>query len=181
MADIIGFSTRERAGGEPTPVVYRIDEADRICFVNPGWRVFAAENDDRHAPEHYLGRPIWEFMDATDGVVILHRFLAREVRASGRAVFVRFPCDTPDMERDMEMSIMKAGNDNLIYCTRQLDIREKVPVAAPETKPFNLCRSCAKLETPAGWFGVFDLITRALITMDRAPMRITETTCPDCR
>ena len=31
MADIIQFSARDRHGGDPAPVVYRIDEADRLC------------------------------------------------------------------------------------------------------------------------------------------------------
>ncbi len=180
MADIIGISSSDDGDGESPPVVYRIDGQDRIQFVNRGWRVFAAENDDQHAAEDYIGKTIWDFMDTSDGYVILHRHLAREVRATGRAVFLRFPCDSHELERDLEMSILDAGNDDLVYCTRQLDVREKVPVQEPAPKPFKLCRSCGKLETPAGWYSVFDLITRALITMDRAPMRIQEAICHNC-
>ncbi|MBT6093627.1 MAG: hypothetical protein HOH04_02015 [Rhodospirillaceae bacterium] len=180
MADIIGISSSDNGDGESPPVVYRVDGQDRIQFVNEGWRVFAAENDDQHSAEDYIGKNIWAFMDAADGAVVLHRHLAQEVRATGRAVFLRFPCDSIEIERDLEMSILDAGNDDLVYCTRQLDVRARVSVEAPAPKPFNLCRSCGKLETPAGWFSVFDLITRALITMDRAPMTIAETTYPGC-
>ena len=64
------------------------------------------------------------FLDYSDANMIFYRHWECEVRASGRVVFLRFDCDRPVLERDLEMSILDVGSDKFLYCTRQLEGRK---------------------------------------------------------
>jgi hypothetical protein len=50
-----------------TPVVYHLDAADRLCYVNRSWDWFAEHNDGKHLhAASVLGTSLWNLMTEPD-------------------------------------------------------------------------------------------------------------------
>lgn len=74
---------RNGATSHGPEVLYTIDDADRIVYVNEGWNRFTDENEVSHlAPDQVLNRPLWNFI-ADAETRHLNQVLAARVR-SGR-------------------------------------------------------------------------------------------------
>lgn len=86
------------------PVIYRIDAANRICYVSDSWDQFARANQGLDLiSTRVLGRPLWTLIrDRTVGGV--YEPIIRRVRA-GHGVRFRYRCDAPFVEREMLMDI----------------------------------------------------------------------------
>src|SRR5690606_32796128 len=100
------FMVNDFADARP---VYIIDAKDRIVFVNPAWRRFAASSRGDVPDLHdVLGQTIWSRIPG--GVVRqLWELLYSRVRATGGSVFVPMRVDRADERRLIDIELQPLG------------------------------------------------------------------------
>jgi hypothetical protein len=113
----------ETAGS--TTLVYDIDEADRLVFVNDAWTSFAVAND---APElsapGVLGLHLWDAV--TDpSTQELYRAVLDRVRR-GEVVHYTYRCDSPAVRREMSMRVSLEGR-RVRFTSRIAHATERAP------------------------------------------------------
>jgi hypothetical protein len=167
------------------PVVYWVDDRDRLVRVNDGWDAFAREND---APELTLDRvidqPLWAFI-GDEATRHLYAQLLLRVR---RGVTARFSlrCDSPTARRRLQMVVSPADLGA---------VRFESVVTASEPRPdqrllrrdlprgpglLTVCSWCKRVSLPEGWAEVEDAVARlAVFDVDRPPA-LTHGICPPC-
>lgn len=168
---------------------YRVDQDDRIAWVNSWWLAFAQENGAGQLTEQFIvGRSLWDFI-ADDETCQLYRSLHVRLRGSDETVVLPFRCDSPTLHRQMRLMITgKSGESSLLYegdvvQTRQRDYLAVLDPTKSRTSPCLWMCSCCKhvLLEPQGWLDVEDLSDRLQFNhRDRLP-RCRQTLCPPCR
>lgn len=166
---------------------YRVDEANRIVWVDERWLAFGRENG---APEltrdAVLGRCLWDFV-AGDATRCLFEAIHAKVRSSGDTAVIPFRCDSPRLQRHMRLKITREGVDQLLYESVLLRVEPQPhlslldPRQARSDCVLTICSCCkrALLETQ-GWLGVDDVSVRlGLFDKPEVP-QIRYTVCPDC-
>jgi hypothetical protein len=166
---------------------YRIDECDRIVFVDDSWSRFAQANDAADlTPRHVLGRPIWEFV--TDETTrALYRDLVGRVRRSGVAVRFPFRCDAPEWRRRLEMTIARCPGSLVEFRSRTLaaEPRPAVPLLSSQTARssdlLRMCAWCQRVFAGAwGWVEAEEAVDRLqLFSTGRLPL-LSHGLCPEC-
>lgn len=107
-------------------ILYRINEQDKIVFVNPEWSQFAIENDSGElVPENILHQSLWNFIsDYT--TEHLYRMILRQVR-DGRSIKFNLRCDAPNFRRFLEMTVSLRENDEVQFDARIIKTEERQP------------------------------------------------------
>ena len=168
---------------------YRVDQHDRIAWVNSWWLAFAQENGAGQLTEQQvIGRLLWDFI-ADDETCKLYRSLHGRLRGRDETVVIPFRCDSPTLQRQMRLKVSgNSGDNSLTYegDVVQAKPREYLAVldsSKPRTLPCLWMCSCCKhvLLEPQGWLEVKDLSDRLQLNRrDRLP-RCRQTLCPHCR
>jgi hypothetical protein len=167
------------------PLLYSLDERDRIVRVNDAWTAFALDNDAPElAREQVLDRPIWEFLnDSTTRQI--YRSLVSRVRAGREA---RFPlrCDSPDLRRYLNMIITPARENHVSF---------EVVVVAVEPRPTQriwdrrtirsdrllvVCAWCKHVHVNGEWMEIEDALTPLRIFESEPLPALTHGICGAC-
>jgi hypothetical protein len=102
-----------------TEIIYRINDWDQICYVNPAYDTFAGANDGAtSASGAVLERSLWDFISDPTTRHLYREMLGRVRR--GRPVRIRFRCDSPTHRRLMEMDIDAGANDMVEFRVRTI-------------------------------------------------------------
>lgn len=168
-------------------LVYRIDVADRLVSVGPGFDEFAAANE---APglsaARVLGRRLWSFVSDAE-TVLLYEALVASVRRTGLPARVSFRCDSPQRRRFMEMAIVPVGEQEIEFRSALLRLEEQAPVPLYDLRrpragaALSVCGWCKRVRTEAGWIEAEDAI-RALDLFARPQLPpLQHGICDDCR
>lgn len=168
------------------PVVYLLDAADRLYYVNRTWDWFAAHNDGKHLhTEAILGRSLWDLMTEPDACAWYGALFAH-VRA-GYPIVLSLRCDSPDWRRLLQLQ-MFTEDQGFISCVSGLVevMRRPYVRLLDRTLPragatLRLCSWCGRIEVRLGsWREVEDAIAQlGIIPADPLP-QIGYTTCPEC-
>jgi hypothetical protein len=166
---------------------YRIDEADRLVWVDALWLAFAQENGAAELTEEsVLGRSLWDYV-AGDEIRRLYMEINGRVRLTGRSVILPFRCDSPTLQRHMRMTITRGDAGQLLYESLLVRTRSQrhlgvLDSARARSASFlTVCSCCKKalLET-VGWLDLEDIAVRlGLFEMQKAPT-LRHTVCPTC-
>lgn len=110
------------------PVIYRLDQDNRLIFVNEEWHLFATANQADHLDDQAVqGRSIWEFIH--DGETRqLHETLLNRVRGRTPLCNLPFRCNSPALRRFMAMDIIPLADNGVEYRCRLLRTEERHPV-----------------------------------------------------
>lgn len=184
MSPKIGFMVSSNL---PQEVVYAVDSHDRITFVNEGWKAFAREQNTPELAGEALGTSLWSHIHSQE-IEHVYRIILKKIRAAGGEAEIRFPfrCDSPSMERHMEMRICRSMSDVIEFRTivlREIP-RPAIPVfdpAAMKSSSFVvMCAWCNKIKSGEKWLTLEEGLQSLPIFQGELPPRISHGICPGC-
>lgn len=166
---------------------YMIDRYDRLVAVDRGWNQFAVQNHGGAlAREQILRTSLWDYITGMENRLIYKRILdcVRKHQTE-----IRFPlrCDSPTLERHLEMRVERAEDDCCLFVSR---LQRGVP--RPRVAMFDsfiertndnvsICGWCMKIEVPSlGWYSAPEAL--AFLGLDgEGPLpHLFHTVCPTC-
>jgi len=166
--------------------IYRLDDRNRISFVNQEWLDFALENE---APElnreAALDQPMADFI-ADWETFHLYELIFRRVRLTGAGITLPFRCDTPDIRRFMQLSIRLVGSGELELTGRilSLESRPPVPLLDSETprsqEMVAICSWCKKVKIGRDLYVEAEKAVESLGLFGPKTPRLTHGVCHDC-
>jgi hypothetical protein len=168
------------------PTVYRVDRDNNLCYVNPTFLDFAADNEMQMDGSHLLGRSLWDFI-ADQHTVRLYRELLQQVRDEDRMVHFSYRCDSPDVKRFMHMVVTPVENDEVEFESWIRRVEPQNPKLVFEAKrvgrhkPIRVCSICRSVETePGEWTNVSDAFARGHIPAQEHRVSVIYKVCPTC-
>lgn len=169
------------------PVIYRIDEQDRLLDVNQEWITFAEANVAFYAnPAAFLGRALWDFV--TDPTVWeIYRLVLNNVR-SGRTITFDYRCDSPGQRREFEMTVNPYTAARVEFVSTPRNITERTPVrlfdvTAPRSDEsfIRMCGWCHAIGTDTATWMPLETALVALRLLDFGTVpQITHGICEPC-
>lgn len=166
-------------------VVYRIDERDKITFVNEAW--------DRHALEAatpgltapgVLARSLWDYVSDTT-TRQLYRDMILSIRA-GRRIRFPFRCDAPDARRFLRMDARALGAGAVEFRTRVL-VRQERPAqlvlqagGARREPHLRICGWCKKIPDGLAWVEIEAAVAKMDLFASEDLPALTHGICPEC-
>ena len=166
-------------------VVYRLNERDEVCYVNPQYDAFAEANEGAHVESRVvLHRSLWDFV--TDSTTQqLYRDAIRRARA-GRRVRFRFRCDSPTSRRLMEMDVacVSAGCVEFRVRTLLQEPRTSQPLLDPRAKHttdiLRMCGWCKKVRVGNAWVEVEAAVEHLRLFEHSSLPLLTHGICDEC-
>lgn len=178
-----------RTGQSQPPVIYGIDERDRIVLIDGAWDAFAVANHAEHViSSQVLHTSLWEHCRGAM-VEQVYRNLLQRVRVTKRPIEFIYRCDAPERRRFIRMCITKREDQPLITFMNQIVREELRPyqalldVTAPRRSDelVAMCSWCNKVRVDeSGWYEVEDAIAALKLFERDACPEITHTICPSC-
>lgn len=172
---------------ESLSLVYRINAANRITWVNAAWSEFARNNQGEAVmPEQVLGQDL--FASITDHTLqLIYRSIIERVR-TGVTVNFSYGCDAPDKRRvyDMEVHLLTDDGIEFVSTLRHEEVRPRVAVLVPggvrSKKLIRVCSWCQKVAMPAErWLPVEQAVAELRIMEDMQLPAISHGICPPCQ
>ena len=166
-------------------IVYRVDDSDRIIFVNDEWDIFAAANEgDAILSSRVLGCPLWDFIeDATTRHI--YRLLMSRTR-SGHPLQFPFRCDSQFLRRLLEMNLTRLPEGTVEFCTRtiQTEAHDTAGLlhsgAHDPEEMLRMCSWCKRVFADDYWWEIEEAVGCLPILRDRLPPSITHGMCDRC-
>jgi hypothetical protein len=166
---------------------YLLDDENNIVWVDDWWLAFANENG---APElnetSVVGHQIWEFI-AGEPTRQLYEELHERVRNSGTPITVPFRCDSPTLQRHMQVTIHSDGNRRLLYESRLLRAEPQRRVKILDmherrsSESLTMCSCCKRsLLEPSDWLDLQNISLRLRMFEQQTVPELRYTICPDC-
>jgi hypothetical protein len=168
-----------------TDIIYRVNEADQICFTNRQYDEFALSNDGNAARSTtVLHRSLWDFITERT-TQHLYRKVMDRVR-SGRFIQFTFRCDSPACRRLMEMDVVSIEGGAVEFRTRALSEESRPPqrvlqhqVGSPEV-PLRMCGWCGSVDVSGDWVELVEATRRLRLFEHASPPTITHGICETC-
>jgi hypothetical protein len=173
--------------GSAEPLIYRIDAANRITWVNPAWVDFALANDgEASLPEKVIGSDLLATL--SDGTIqALYLTMIQRARAGGVVRFT-YRCDAPDRRRTFTMEIQSRPGDEVEF--RSTLVREElrptigllqVSRQRDRERFVRVCSWCQRIALPDGrWVEVEEAVVALdLFGADHLPL-LTHGICRPC-
>ena len=137
---------------------YGVDDADNLSRVDDSWLAFAHENG---APEltrsAIVGRCLWDFI-ADEGTQRLYEQLHRRVRSTSQPIVLPLRCDSPNLKRDIQLTISPDDAGALSYRSviLRVELQPQLALLTPTAKRthdrLTMCSFCKKVcVEPMGW------------------------------
>lgn len=167
-------------------LVYRIDAAGNLTFVNDAWSKFARDNHGETVlPEQVLGRSL---MASLAGATIRELYLRMIQRArAGVPVRFQYRCDAPAKRRVFEMNIRGLAGGAVEFTSALLQEETRPPVALLEAnRPRDdrlllMCSWCQQVAVAEGrWEPVETAVTTLGLMEAETLPDVTHGICPPC-
>ncbi len=166
---------------------YYINDEDFIAEVDALWLAFARENSATELTEPSLfSKPIWDFI-ADSPTRSLYKEIHAHVRLTGNPVTVPFRCDSPTLERHMQLTVFKCSDNRLLYEStlmrvvpqRRLDVLDS---SQKRSRDFlTMCSFCKRsLVEPSGWLDMADIALHLRLYDRQLIPELRYTVCPEC-
>jgi hypothetical protein len=169
------------------PLIYRIDTADRLCFVNEVWKDSAQESHTESVKsENILGKLLWECV-SDPGVRSLYVQMIEHARA-GRPVGFKYRCDTPSLRRTYAMTIDRQPGGGVEFASVLVRQESRAAVAILESghardpdRFVRVCSWCQSVALPSGeWVPVEEAVNKLDLMGDDQMPRLTHGICEGC-
>lgn len=168
------------------PVVYRIDRDDHLCFFNAQWDRFALDNDGENLVETAVaGTPLLDHI-SDDTLRHLTAELIAKVRRDNGTVKLPMRCDSPELQRFMNLEIAAGENDEVEFTVELVEQRARSPVAlldasvARSSALLYVCSWCKRGLVEGAWKAL-DEVIRTAKAFEREPVPgVSHGLCPDC-
>ena len=168
-------------------VVYRINENDKIDFVNDAWSRFAIENDALRLSDGVIGTSLWNHIAGVD-VTEIYRDLLWRVRTKLVSATFPFRCDSAEHYRRMQLVVIPLAKGRVEF---QGILGSEGPHAQAiellrhrhslESKSFiRMCAWCKAIAIDGRWQPLEEAIeSTACLLQDPFP-RLTHGICEVC-
>lgn len=174
------------AGDPPVLCTYDIDADLRLVSVDEGWTQFAVANGAPDlVPPAPIGSPV--ITRGTDATTrFIYRQLFRRAAASRKTVVFGIRCDSPEVRRFLELTIVP--HDSGFTITTRLQRTEPNPgggllVHHPDLSSatvVRVCGWCKRIEAEGHWLELEEGLPRlGLFTWTEMPL-VTHGMCEDC-
>jgi hypothetical protein len=167
---------------------YAIDAADKICFVDDAWGLFADANDGADLSRSAMvGRSLWDCITDHATRTLYQQVVAR-VRQGQLAEFT-LRCDGPSCRRLLQMTIRSAANGVVEFETRTVQVIPRTPQSLLDRgtpRSTALVRSCAWCNrinvgtTASEWVEVEDAVERLRLFERELAPQLTHGICETC-
>jgi hypothetical protein len=166
---------------------YCVDDSNVIVDVDHWWLAFARENNAAQLNEtSVVGRLLWEFI-SDEPTRSLYKEIHDRVRSSGNPISVPFRCDSPTLQRYMQLTISKHHDGLLLYestLIRTLPQR-RFALLDPEQKRsadfLVMCSFCKRsLIEPSGWLELENISLKLRLFDQQTVPGLIYTDCPKC-
>lgn len=173
--------------GTDWPVMYRIDEADKLLEMNAAWTAFAHGNGG--APlegAQVVGRSLWDFV--TDpSTRQLYRDMVKRLRQGWTPIRFQFRCDAPQLRRLLAMEMVGEGDGTVRFVVTSVAEQERPAVACMENgeastdQIVTICGWCMRVPLPgAGWVEIEEALEGLGLFRDATSFKLSHGMCPDC-
>lgn len=167
--------------------LYRLTEADIIDYVDSWWLAFASENNAAELKRSsVVGHSIWDFI-ADRATQNLYREIHGRVREFGHSILVPFRCDSPTLQRHMQLTISQEPNGYLLYESTLVRATQQKRMALLDSKQqrsdefLTMCSFCKRsLIEPSGWLEMEDIAIKLRMYEQPTVPALRYTVCPDC-
>jgi hypothetical protein len=162
---------------------YLLDAQDRLVDVCPEWDAVALAGAAQPGSLRVgvIGQPLRRFI-AGDVTRMYMEAVLQSCRLTGQARSLPYRCDTPDLQREMEMRLEPLAQDALRVEHRLLSARPRARRLVVQTVPAGSARHVWRCSL------CLRLSERALespwledLPSPQQPTRVMYTICPDCR
>ncbi len=166
---------------------YRIDDADVVVDVDRWWLAFARENNAVELDESaVVGRRIWDFI-SDEPTQSVYREIHDHVRSTGTPVTVPFRCDSPTLQRHMQLTISREPDGKLLYESMLVRVVPQRRLAALDrgekrSEAFlTMCSFCKRsLIEPSGWLELENISLKLRMYERQTVPELRYTVCPEC-
>ena len=166
---------------------YSIDRLDHIKSVDEQWLAFARENGASNLRREYVvGRSLWDFVKGAE-VRRLYEAIFQDVRDGQGIAIVPFRCDSPNLRREMRLTMTSGDNAmiNLQGVLCQARLTRFIPLfdqnARRSDQQLTLCSVCKRaLLEPMGWMQVAEVASRMSLFDKELQPEIVHSVCPNC-
>ncbi len=167
------------------PVVYSINDQDRICGANAAWSEFAIYNGGEAVlPHHVMFRPLWDFIGSEEVRTVYRRLISRA--RAGLEVRFTFRCDSSDYRRLFEMVIARK-QEQVEFCSTLLAQEKRAPIPLFDTarersdQILRVCGWCHAVAGPDGdWLELETAVQRLKLLELPVLPRISHGICEPC-
>jgi hypothetical protein len=132
-------------------VVYHLDDARRITWVNDAWTEFAVASGSPQLAA-IVGEPLWRHVKGAEVKAIYEAVFARVVRG-GRPAVMPLRCDAPDRSRVGNLTVRRLESGELEVASRLRAGRRRSPLRlvdpdAPRDphRQILMCAWCKRVE-----------------------------------
>jgi hypothetical protein len=162
-------------------MVYVIDGDDRLEGFDAAFRYFALANGAPDLAEQWVGRSLWQ-ASASSEINMVFRSLVGRAR-QGRPVSVPTRCDTPHLERFIQMDIAASAGGRVAFRSSVTRARfkrtEAGEPAGPAHDSLRMCAWCFRIEDD-GWHGAEHVVAERGLLLGAPLPDVTHGICPDC-
>ena len=167
---------------------YTLDLDDRIIAVTGNWDGFALANGGPAIlSATIIGRRLDEFVSG-DVTRMFVRTMLMSARMLKRSIHRPYRCDSPQLRRFMEMTVMPHGGGMLEVRHRQIrceplscTVTIASVAAAPTSGFIKRCSICNHIRIRQVWSEVDEAILDGRLAKDAAAaLRVIYGVCPDC-
>src|SRR5476649_2651711 len=109
-------------------IIYRLDENDRICFVNGAWEAAATDFGFPELGSTVLGASLWQYIGRREVAQVYHDLLIH-IRATGQGARFPYRCDCPEWLRDMEMEVHPLEDQIVEFRSTVLSVKPVTEIA----------------------------------------------------
>lgn len=169
-------------------VSYTIDVADIIVAVSGKWDDFARNNKGEEIlSSKIIGKKLDQFIHG-DETLMFVRTMIMSVRIKKKAIHRAYRCDSPDLKRYMEMTLLPHGKGVVEVIHRELrnePVVHKVRVVAASRSigqaPIKRCSVCNRVRIQDDWSEIDEAVeARRLPSGDVLALKVVYGVCPDC-
>lgn len=165
---------------------YRVNDANRITFLNQNWLDFAQENQAAElTADRVLGKELDQFI-ADWETRHLYELIYARVRQTGRDVQFPFRCDSPECRRSFQMHIAPLPQGGLDFTVQVIALEPRPALRLLDNSIAHsadwvaICGWCQRIENIGGPWIEVEEATEQQELFGATPPRLTHGICPDC-
>ncbi len=167
------------------PIIFSVDQADRIASVNREWTRFAQANGGAAVlPARVLGQELWTQI-ADETVQEIYRLMLSRARA-GFLVRFSYRCDSPSFRRTFTMTVSLRKSGWVQFASLLTAEEARPPVVLLEGVPrdqrmITVCSWCQRVRLTDGtWVPVEEAVERMQYLQAASFPRVTHGICLTC-
>lgn len=159
-------------------MIYRIDSEDRLTYADGAFNRFADATGVPDLPAEWLGKSLWACIGDDELRAVFVALVARA--RSGRTVTFSTRCDSPSLQRMVEMEIAPCGDGGVEFRCTLGEAAQTTPLGSSCCDLLRVCAWCYRARCGDVWRDIETVVAdRQMLEHPDMPI-ITHGICDDC-